>query len=291
MLGSEVMRCLAGHPGMQAVGTTLADLDITDSAQVNAAFRRHQPTHVIHCAAWTLVDLAEKEADAARRVNGDGSRNVALACRDAGAEMIYISTDYVFDGRKGEAYSEGDRTGPLNVYGATKLLGEVYVQTLVERHKIVRTSWLNGLGPSQQRNFIETMLRLGETRPVLSLISDQTGRPTFTFDLARALVALLDVRADGVFHVTNSGEATWFEFAREIFLQAGRADAVSLRPILTEQYPTAARRPAYSVLDNNRFAPLGLAPLPPWRDALREYFRRRALAAPLTLPANATAAP
>lgn len=277
MLGSEVMRLLARDEQVQTVGTTVADMDITNLARVRDVLYEHRPTHIVHCAAFTFVDQAEKDLLRAYQINAEGTKNLAFFCRELDVELIYLSTDYVFPGSKEEPYLETDRPAPLNAYGQTKLLGEIYTSTLLERHKVVRTSWLNGLGGDFTRNFIETMLRVSETRSVLSLVADQVGRPTFTFDLGQMLVTLLDVNAYGIFHVTNSGQCSWFEFAKEIFAEAGRTD-LELRPILSEQFRSAAKRPHYSVLDNGRLRALGLPLLPDWQESLKEYFRRRRLA-------------
>ncbi|MCC5876759.1 MAG: dTDP-4-dehydrorhamnose reductase [Candidatus Sumerlaeia bacterium] len=276
MLGSEVMRQLSADRQINAVAATIKTMDVTNLEQVRDFLQRERPTHVIHCAAYTQVDSAEKEALTAYKVNADGTKNLAFFCREQDVELIYLSTDYVFSGGKKSPYLETDRPDPINVYGMTKLLGETYCQVLLERHKVVRTSWLNGLGGDYTRNFIETMMRVSETRSTLSLVNDQIGRPTFTFDLARALVTLLDANSYGVFHVTNSGQCSWFELASEIFKLAGRND-ITLRPILSEQFRSAARRPHYSVLANTRFEQIGLEPLPHWKDSLKEYFRRRSL--------------
>lgn len=276
MLGSEVMRQLGADRQVNAVPATINTMDVTRLDQVRDVLQRERPTHVIHCAAYTQVDSAEKEVLTAYKVNADGTKNLAFFCREQDIELIYLSTDYVFSGGKKEPYVETDYPDPINVYGMTKLLGETYCNVLLERHKIVRTSWLNGLGGDYTRNFIETMMRVSETRSTLSLVNDQIGRPTFTFDLARALVTLLDAKSYGVFHVTNSGQCSWYEFAAEIFRLAERHD-LTLRPILSEQFRSAARRPHYSVLANTRFEQIGLEPLPHWRDSLREYFRRRGL--------------
>lgn len=285
MLGSEVMKLLGRDGSVTAVGTGMRDMDVTNLASVKDVMQRVRPTHVIHCAAYTYVDTAEKEPLKAYAINAEGTKNLAFFCREQDVELIYVSTDYVFNGEKTTPWLETDRTAPLNVYGTSKLLGEVYAQTLLERHKIVRTSWLNGLGGDFGRNFIETMLRISESRSTLSLVSDQRGRPTFTFDLAQVLVTLLDVRAYGVFHATNSGECSWFEFACEIFAQSGRS-GLTLRPILSEQFRSAARRPAYSVMANTRLPGLGVAALPDWRESLREYFRRRNTARGIKLPSE-----
>lgn len=274
MLGTEVMRALGRDPGVRAIPTTINTLDVTDLAQVRDTLHTHRPTHVIHCAAFTQVDRAEKDSLLAYRVNAEGTKNIAFFCRELDSELIYISTDYVFSGKKTEPYIESDKTSPINVYGKSKLLGETYTQVLLEKYKIVRTSWLNGLGGDYTRNFIETMLRVSETRSTLSLVNDQVGRPTFTFDLARMLATLLDVNDYGIYHVTNSGQCSWYDLAKEIFLLADRTHVV-VRPILSEQFRSAADRPAYSVLENAHCARLGLDKMPDWQDSLREYFRRR----------------
>lgn len=274
MLGSEVMRHLAADSQVSAVPSSVQNMDVTNLRQVRDVLQRERPTHIIHCAAYTQVDSAEKEQLRAYQINADGTKNLAFFCREQDIELIYLSTDYVFPGDGQRPYLESDPPGPINTYGMTKLLGETYCQVLLDRCKIVRTSWLNGLGGDYTRNFIETMLRVSETRSVLSLVNDQVGRPTFTFDLAKALVTLLDAKDYGVYHVSNGGECSWFEFASEIFRVAGRHH-LTLRPILSEQFRSAAKRPHYSVLANTRFEKIGLQPLPHWKDSLKEYFRRR----------------
>lgn len=291
MLGTEVMKCLGRDPGIVAVPSVISDMDVTNLAQVRDTLDRHRPTHIIHCAAFTFVDTAEKEPLRAYQINAEGTKNLAFFCREFDIELIYLSTDYVFSGEKKEPYYETDPTGPINVYGLSKLLGETYTQTLLEKCKIVRTSWLNGLGGDYTRNFIETMLRISETRSTLSIVNDQVGRPTFTFDLALALVTLLDVNAYGVFHVTNGGQCSWYDFAKEIFKVSGRDDIV-VRPILSEQFRSAAKRPAFSVMANRRIEQLGLRALPDWRASLREYFQRRELIAEnLHLPPQVAPSP
>jgi len=285
MLGSEVMRLLGRNSAVTALGTAMKDMDVTNLRSVKETMERFRPSHVIHCAAYTFVDTAEKEPVKAYAINAEGTKNLAFFCREQDVELLYVSTDYVFDGSKRQPWVETDATGPLNVYGRSKLLGEVYTQTLLERHKIIRTSWLNGLGGDFSRNFIETMLRISESRSTLSLVNDQVGRPTFTFDLAQVLVTLLDVRAYGVFHVTNGGECSWYDFAREIFAQHGRT-GLTLRPILSEQFRSAARRPSYSVMANTRLPGLGIAALPDWRESLREYFRRRSMVSSIKMPSE-----
>ncbi len=282
MLGTEVMRQL-DRLEIPAVSSTIDDMDVTKLDVVRDVLHRECPTHIIHTAAFTLVDTAEKDKLLAYQINAEGTKNIAFFCRELDIELIYLSTDYVFSGEKGDPYTETDPTDPINMYGMTKLLGEEYVRVLLEKYKIVRTSWLNGLGGDYSRNFIETMLRVAKTRSTLSLVNDQVSHPTFTFDLAQALVTLLDVNVYGNYHVTNSGECSWYEFAQEIFSVAGVED-ITIRPILSEQFRSAAKRPRYSALENTRFKDLGLKPLPYWKESLKEYFRRRRLSDSLSVP-------
>lgn len=289
MLGSEVVRQLKKLRDVKVIATTQNTLDITDLRKVKETFEQSRPTHVIHCAAFTAVDTAEKDRLTAFLVNSEGTKNLAFFASNLDAEMIYISTDYVFSGNKGKAYIETDATGPINTYGRSKLRGEEYIRTLTDKHKIVRTSWLNGLGGVYTRNFIETMLRIAEQRNELSVVDDQTGRPTFTFDLARAVLLLMDARSYGVFHVTGEGKTTWFGFAKKIFELAGKE--VKLKPITSEQFRSLAARPRYSVMKNTRFEQLGIDLLPDWEVSLAEYFRRRKLAESFNKPGVSSPSP
>jgi len=282
MLGSEVVRHLRKRKDVRIIRSTVETLDITDLAAVKTTLEANRPTHIIHCAAFTQVDRAEKDPLAAYSVNAEGTKNLAFFANQIDAEIIYLSTDYVFNGTNEDGYVEMDVPNPLNVYGRSKLEGERNLQILCERHKIVRTSWLNGLGGAHNRNFIETMLRVSETRNQLSVVNDQHGRPTFTFDLAPALVTLLDVQSYGVFHVTGEGTCTWFDLACRIFEEAGID--VSVRPVSSDQFRSLAERPRYSVLLNTRFEALGLPLLPHWQHSLTEYFRRRRLAESFSSP-------
>ncbi len=282
MLGSEVVRHLRKRKDVRIIRSTVDTLDITDLAAVRTTLEANRPTHIIHCAAFTQVDTAEKDPLSAYSVNAEGTKNLAFFAREIDAEVIYISTDYVFDGSSEDGYLESDQPNPLNVYGRSKLQGERNLQILCERHKIVRTSWLNGLGGAHNRNFIETMLRIAETRNQLSVVNDQFGRPTFTFDLAPALVTLLDVQSYGVFHVTGEGTCTWFDLACRIFAEAGLD--IRVRPVSSDQFRSLAERPRHSALLNTRFEDLGLAPLPHWQNSLAEYFRRRRLAESVSSP-------
>ncbi len=276
MLGTELVKHVRRTEGYKVIPSTIKDLDITDLTAVRDALFKQRPDIVIHTAAYTQVDSAEKDPLSAMLVNAEGTKNLAFFCRELDIEMIYISSDYVFDGKKGEPYTESDTPCPINTYGRSKWLGEVYIQTLLDHYKIVRTSWLNGLGGSFTRNFIETILRIAQRKNRLSVVEDQIGRPTFTFDVARRLVLMLEVRENGIFHITNSGECSWYELAEEILTMAN-IEGVTVHPITTAQFRSLALRPEYSVLENRRCEDMGFDPLPHWRESLREYFRRRRL--------------
>jgi len=282
MLGSEVVRHLRRQPDTNVIRGTQQNLDITDLAAVKQLLLSKRPTHIVHCAAFTQVDTAEKDQLKAFMINAEGTKNLAFFASEIGAEMIYISTDYVFDGKKGADYVETDEPCPINIYGESKLKGEQYVRTLCDRHKIVRTSWLNGLGGVSNRNFIETMLRISESKNQLSVVNDQIGKPTFTFDLAPAIVTLLDVKDYGIFHGVGEGSCTWFDLAKRVFAIAGRN--VTVKPITTDQFRSLAERPRRSVLSNTRFSKMGLNLLSNWEKGLEEYFRRRRLAESIARP-------
>ena len=246
-------------------------LDITDEARVAAAIGEARPDAVIHCAAWTAVDAAEDEGnrEKVRAINADGTRYIAKACRAAHCKMMYISTDYVFDGQ-GETPWQPDCTAyaPLSVYGETKLAGELAVRELVERFFIVRIAWVFGLSG---KNFIKTMLALSEKYDALRVVCDQIGTPTYTLDLARLLVDMIETEKYGVYHATNEGGyISWADFAKEIFRQAGRFTKVT--PVTTAEYGVSkAARPMNSRLDKSKLVENGFAPLPDWRDALERY--------------------
>ncbi|MCY0869251.1 MAG: dTDP-4-dehydrorhamnose reductase, partial [Firmicutes bacterium] len=224
-------------------GVTHAELDIADEGAVGALVRSWQPDAIIHAAAYTAVDRAETDADTAWRVNAMGSRNVAVAAEAVGARVCYISTDYVFDGRSDEPYHEYADTNPQSVYGRSKRAGEWLVQTLCRRWFVVRTAWVYGLGGG---NFVKTMLKHGRDQTNLRVVDDQRGSPTYAADLAQWLLQLVATEKYGVYHVTNTGACTWYEFAQEIFARAGIRAALS--PCTTAEFPRPALRPSNSVL-------------------------------------------
>ena len=265
-LGSDVMLELQKQ-GLTAVGTTIRECDLTREEQVRLWMTSQQPDAIVHCAAYTAVDKAEKERELCFRVNGEGSRFVAEVAEEMGAKLLYVSTDYVFDGTNSEPYETHEPTNPLNAYGASKLEGELQVQKACSKTFVVRTSWVFG---QHGHNFVKTMQRLSQSRDSLSVVSDQIGSPTYTPDLAKLLVSMIQTEHYGTYHATNEGVCSWFEFAREIFEQT-QAE-VELSPIPTSDYPTPAQRPLYSVLSKASLEPHFFR-LPPWQDALREFLK------------------
>ena len=270
-LGYDVVNELKKR-GHNAVGVDIEDLDITDSAAVEALFEKVKPEAVIHCAAWTAVDLAEDNAEKCMAVNARGAKNIALACKKSDCKMIYTSTDYVFDGMGTEPRKPDSMAfSPLNVYGKSKLDGELAVAGLLEKYFIVRIAWVFGVNGS---NFVKTMLRLGKTHSELTVVNDQIGTPTYTYDLARLLVDMAESEKYGVYHATNEGGfISWCDFAREIFRQAGYATRV--QGVTTEEYGASrAKRPLNSRLDKSKLLENGFEPLPPWQDALSRYLKQ-----------------
>lgn len=264
-LGYDVMKELERRR-IQAEAASREQFDITDEAAVRSFIISARPDAIIHCAAYTAVDKAEDEPDLCRRVNADGTRNIAAACRDAGAKMIYISTDYVFPGVGMTPYEPGDPTGPLNVYGASKLAGEQAVKDLLERYFIVRISWVFG---ANGKNFVKTMLRLAQSHKELNVVNDQTGSPTYTADLAPLLCDMAETEKYGVYHATNEGFCSWAQFAEEIFKDAELN--VRVNPIPTSAYPLKATRPLNSRLSKACLDVAGFKRLPPWQNAVKRY--------------------
>ncbi len=268
MLGQAVLAVLRAQ-GKPASGTDLPEVDLTDPAVVRRVWETERPTHVIHCAAYTNVDGAESDVELCTRVNVQMPELVASACSETGARMLTISTDFVFDGQSRRPYRETDPTGPLSVYGRTKLEGELAVAAVLEDHQIVRTAWLFGPG---KRNFVSAMLERLRQGIALRVVDDQWGSPTYTCDLAERLVALSRLEERGVFHLVNGGITTWCGLTRKTAELAG-FDPNTIEAIATADYPTPARRPAWSVLDCSRAWNLGLPPLRDWTEALAEYIR------------------
>ncbi|MBU2699079.1 dTDP-4-dehydrorhamnose reductase [Sporomusaceae bacterium BoRhaA] len=264
-LGREVARQGMDH---ELILTDYDTLDITNGAAVAKFMRELKPAAVIHCAAYTNVDGAEADFDGAFRVNVIGTQNLAAGCLETGARMVYVSTDYVFDGENQQSYREFDATNPKTVYGITKLQGEQLVKEILGRHYIMRTAWLYGEG----NNFVRTMLRLAESNDILRVVEDQVGTPTSTVDLTAAIFKLLATDAYGTYHTTCQGQCSWYEFACQIFRLAGKN--IQVVPVTTEEFPRPAKRPAHSVLDNYMLRMMVGDPMRSWQEALAEYLNR-----------------
>lgn len=298
-LGHDVMNELAGR-GYEGVGSDIKEeysgikdgtpvesmpyvpMDITDQASVEKVLAEVKPDVVVHCAAWTAVDLAEDEdkKEKVHAINVDGTKYIAQVCKKLDCKMIYLSTDYVFDGQ-GETPWDPDCKDykPLNVYGETKLAGELAVSETLEKYFIVRIAWVFG---KNGKNFIKTMLNVGKTHDTLTVVDDQIGTPTYTFDLARLLVDMLETEKYGYYHATNEGGyISWYDFTKEIFRQAVEMghteyseDRLTVKPVTTAEYGVSkAARPFNSRLDKSKLAANGFTPLPTWQDALARYLK------------------
>lgn len=243
------------------------DLDVTDYQKIMSTVSNIRPDIVIHAAAYTDVDGCELNPDKAYEVNTIGTQNVALACRKSDAIMVYLSTDFVFDGRKKEPYTEFDSPNPLNVYGKSKLAGENYLVTQLRDYFIVRTAWLYG---KHGKNFVKTILRLAEEKEELRVVNDQVGSPTYSYDLAKMIRKIIETGLFGIYHVTNAGSCTWYEFARKILELGGRDTKVV--PITSKELNRPAPRPAYSVLKNHVLELRGIGKMRGFEEALRDYF-------------------
>lgn len=266
-LGHDVMNELAKR-GYEGIGVDVEEMDITDREAVERVMREVHPDKVVHCAAWTAVDDAEDKEELCRKVNALGTENIARMCRKLSAPMIYLSTDYVFDGEGTRPWEPDDERHPLNVYGQTKYEGELAVEKYLDAYFIVRIAWVFGVNG---KNFIKTMLRLSETHDTLTVVDDQVGSPTYTYDLARLLVDMLETEKYGRYHATNEGLCSWYEFAKEIFRQAGRE--VKVLPVSSEEYPAKAKRPHNSRMNKEKLKEMGFTPLPSWEDALSRYLK------------------
>lgn len=250
-------------------------LDITDSKRVHDLLFELKPEAVIHCAAWTAVDMAEDDdkVEKVRAVNVDGTRNIAEVCKELNCKMVYLSTDYVFDGQGTEPWKPDCKDyKPLNVYGQTKLEGELAVSELLDKYFIVRIAWVFGLNG---KNFIKTMLNVGKTHDTVKVVNDQIGTPTYTFDLARLLVDMIETDKYGYYHATNEGEyISWYDFACEIFNQVGYK--INVMPVSTKEYGISkADRPFNSRLDRKKLLDNEFVPLPVWQDAVRRYLTEK----------------
>lgn len=282
-IGSDIKEAYSGVcDGTAAEKMPYIPLDITDADAVRRVLENVRPDVVVHCAAWTAVDLAEEEEkqETVRAVNAEGTRNIAVLCRDLGAKMVYISTDYVFNGEGQEPWQPDCKDySPLNVYGRTKLEGELAVTEILDKYFIVRIAWVFG---KSGKNFIRTMLNVGKNHDRLTVVNDQIGTPTYTYDLARLLVDMIETEKYGYYHATNEGGyISWYDFSVEIFRQAAEmghpeydAEHLTVVPVTTEEYGISkAARPFNSRLDRSKLAENGFEPLPDWKDALSRYLK------------------
>ncbi len=255
--------------GIEAIGVDVEEMDITDAAACEQVITEAKADAVIHCAAYTAVDAAEDNEDLCRKVNAEGTRNIAEVCRKLDIKMMYFSTDYVFNGQGERPWEPDDPREPLNVYGQTKYEGELAVQELLEKYFIVRIAWVFGVNG---KNFIKTMLRLGKERGAVSVVDDQIGSPTYTYDLARLVVDMIQTDRYGIYHATNEGLCSWYEFACQIFKAAGM-NQVKVTPVDSTAFPAKAKRPHNSRMDKSKLAENGFEPLPSWEDALERYLK------------------
>ena len=265
-LGYDVVRELTKR-GHEAVGVSSKEMDITDPMQVEKVITEAQVDVVMHGAAYTAVDAAEDNEQQCRLVNANGTENIAAVCKKLDIPMVYISTDYVFDGQGTRPWEPEDERHPLNVYGQTKYEGELAVQKNLEKYFIVRIAWVFGINGN---NFIKTMLKLSKTHDTLTVINDQIGSPTYTYDLARLLVDMMETDKYGIYHATNEGLCSWYEFAVEIFRQAGIP--MNVIPVTSAEYKAAkAKRPFNSRMNKDKLEAKGFERLPQWQDALARY--------------------
>ena len=268
-LGNDAAKVLTAR-GVDFLGVSSKEMDITDRDAVLGMFSEYRPDAVLHCAAYTQVDRAEDEPERCMSVNADGTRYIAEACREIGAKLLYISTDYVFPGTGDKPWETDDPTGPLNVYGMSKLAGEQAVRELVEKHFIVRTSWVIG---EHGNNFVKTMLRLAEKYNELRVVDDQIGSPTFTADLAPLLCDMLETDKYGCYHATNEGFCSWAELAEAVFRLSGKN--VTVRHVSTEEYGARAARPKNSRLSKASLDAGGFARLTGWETSLAVLLAER----------------
>ena len=261
MLGQDLCPILEDE-GHEVIETDIASLDITDYSQVESVLSSLKPDVVIHCAAYTNVDGAEADFETAQKINVTGTENIGKVCGKEDITLVYISTDYVFDGTSDKPYTPKDKPNPINNYGKTKLGGEKAVQKYCKKYYIARTSWLYGI---HGKNFVETMLSLAD-KPELNVVDDQTGCPTWTVELCFGLIKLIKEKPYGIYHVCGSGHTTWYDFAKKIFEYSDLK--VNLKPCTTDKFPRPARRPEYSVMANDNICRK-------WQSALKDYLNLR----------------
>lgn len=274
-LGYDVVKEL-NNRNYTVVGVDIEDMDITDYSSVEGVLTKEKPDVVVHCAAWTAVDFAEDEENREKvhLVNAVGTENIAKVCKMIDCKMIYISTDYVFDGQGTRPWEPDDERNPLNVYGQTKYEGELAVERWLDKYFIVRISWVFGING---KNFVKTMLNLGKTHDKLTVVDDQIGSPTYTYDLAKLLADMAETDKYGRYHATNEGICSWYDFACEIFRQASKYDSaykdIVVSPVDSSAYPAKAKRPSNSRMSKDKLTENGFAKLPTWQDATERYIK------------------
>lgn len=265
-LGHDVMGELKKR-GHEAVGVDIEEMDITDAGCVKRVMTQTAPEAVIHCSAYTAVDRAEEEVDLCRRVNAEGTKNIAEVCAGLDCKLLYLSTDYIFSGEGERPWEPGDEPDPLNVYGLTKFEGEQEIKSRMDKYFILRISWVFGVNGN---NFIKTMLRLGRENGAVRVVDDQIGSPTYTYDLAVLLVDMIETEKYGEYHASNEGTCSWYEFAKEIFAAAGMNE-VEVTPVSSEEFPAKAKRPKNSRMSKEKLVKNGFNKLPSWQDAVKRY--------------------
>jgi dTDP-4-dehydrorhamnose reductase len=264
-LGYDVVKRLKSL-NIDCLGVDIDDFDLSDAISVNHYIKEYMPTVVVHCAAYTAVEKAEENFELCYSVNVLGTRNIAEACKEISARMVYISTDYVFDGKGEKFFETNDIASPQNQYGKTKYEGELEVTNILEQYFIIRISWAFGINGN---NFIKTMLKLGKERQELNVISDQFGSPTYTYDLALLIADMIKTDKYGIYHATNEGICSWYEFACEIFKLSNIN--VKVNPVTSDEYPTKVKRPHNSRLSKSSLDEAGFERLPDWKDSLARY--------------------
>lgn len=268
-LGSDVVKELLKR-GYSTLSPNRSELNLCSEDNIRNYILNSSCEAIVHCAAYTQVDKAEDEKDLCIKINATATKHIAKCAKILDIPMIYISTDYVFDGTKDGKYTENDETNPINIYGESKLAGEKYVQEILDKYYIVRTSWVFNING---KNFIETMLRLSKANNQLSIVNDQIGSPTYTKDLSRLLVDMLETSKYGLYHATNEGYCSWYEFANTIFKLANIN--IDIKAINSNEYASRAKRPMNSKLSKDKLIEYGFKPLPHWEDALKDYLIRR----------------
>jgi dTDP-4-dehydrorhamnose reductase len=268
-LGSDVVKELLKR-GYSTLSPNRSEFNLCSEDSIRNYILNSNCEAIVHCAAYTQVDKAEDEKDLCIKINATATKHIVKCAKILDIPMIYISTDYVFDGTKDGEYTENDETNPINIYGESKLAGEKYVQEILDKYYIVRTSWVFNING---KNFIETMLRLSKANNQLSIVNDQIGSPTYTKDLSRLLVDMLETSKYGLYHATNEGYCSWYEFADTIFKLANIN--IDIKAINSNEYASRAKRPMNSKLSKDKLIEYGFKPLPHWEDALKDYLIRR----------------